>query len=347
MQQDRRAFLEEAGKYIVLTGAAVDRVGSRPGGHAGAGAQLRGHRSLVGHDHRHRQVHRLRQLRARLQGRERRAQRAGLLPHVGRALPASTPDDMEHPIVDSPNGGYDGFPALDAPGDGAKVFFVPKMCNHCADSPCMQVCPVGATFDSPDGVVLVDKSRCLGCRYCVQACPYGCRYIDPRTNTADKCTLCYHRITKGLTTACCEVCPTGARQLVDLKNPKDPGARVPAHAQDPRAQAADGDRREGLLQRPRRRGSLGGQRSCRASKDSCTRTRSSSSGASSSCSIRTSPGSWRAPSSWRRSSACSTWRRCGPPTDSRCSRRSRSCIVAPLPLQTAPRPSRSGRSRCT
>src|SRR5205807_6942028 len=84
-----------------------------------------------------------------------------------------------------------------------------------------QVCPVGATFVSPDGVVLVDKNYCLGCRYCVQACPYGCRFINPKTNTADKCTLCYHRITKGLTTACAEVCPTGARQLADLKNPKD------------------------------------------------------------------------------------------------------------------------------
>lgn len=128
----------------------------------------------------------------------------------------------EHLKVASPNGGYDGFSALDKPGDGVKVFFVPKLCNHCVDSPCVQVCPVGATFESPDKVVLVDKSRCLGCRYCVQACPYGCRYIDPRTHTADKCTLCYHRITKGLTTACCEVCPTGTRTLVDLKNPKDP-----------------------------------------------------------------------------------------------------------------------------
>jgi tetrathionate reductase subunit B len=132
------------------------------------------------------------------------------------------PTDIEHPHVVSPNGGYDGFAGVDAPGEGVKVFFVPKLCNHCADSPCVQVCPVGATFVSPDGVVLVDKSYCLGCRYCVQACPYGCRYIDPRTNTVDKCTLCYHRITKGLTTACCESCPTGARQLVDLKNPADP-----------------------------------------------------------------------------------------------------------------------------
>jgi len=131
-------------------------------------------------------------------------------------------DAEDHPTVDSPNGGYDGFPERYEEGDAGKSFFVPKLCNHCAHSPCVQVCPVGATFESPDGVVLVDKSYCLGCRYCVQACPYGCRYIDPRTNTVDKCNLCYHRITKGLTTACCESCPTGARRLGDLKNPQDP-----------------------------------------------------------------------------------------------------------------------------
>jgi Fe-S-cluster-containing dehydrogenase component len=130
--------------------------------------------------------------------------------------------DIEHPQVDSPNGGYDGFPPEAPPDDGTKSFFVPKLCNQCSNSPCVQVCPVGATFLSPDGVVLVDASYCLGCRYCVQACPYGSRFINPRTMTADKCTLCYHRITKGLTTACVETCPTGARQLGDLKNPKDP-----------------------------------------------------------------------------------------------------------------------------
>jgi Fe-S-cluster-containing dehydrogenase component len=131
-------------------------------------------------------------------------------------------DDLEHPHVESPNGGYEGFPALEGDTSRLKTFFVPKLCNHCAHSPCVQVCPVGATFESPDGVVLVDPLYCLGCRYCVQACPYGCRYIDPRTHTADKCSLCYHRITRGLTTACCETCPTGARMLGDLKNPKDP-----------------------------------------------------------------------------------------------------------------------------
>jgi tetrathionate reductase subunit B len=131
------------------------------------------------------------------------------------------PADMEHPMVDSPNGGHDGFPEKYPEGSG-KTFFVPKLCNHCAHSPCVQVCPVGATFVTPDGVVLVDKDYCVGCRYCIQACPYGSRYFDPHTNTADKCTLCYHRITKGLKTACVEVCPTGARQLADLKNPNDP-----------------------------------------------------------------------------------------------------------------------------
>jgi Fe-S-cluster-containing dehydrogenase component len=124
------------------------------------------------------------------------------------------------PRVDSPNGAIDGFPPNTR--TGLKSFFVPKLCNQCAHSPCVQVCPVGATFVSPDGVVLVDQSYCLGCRYCVQACPYGCRYLHPDTRTVDKCTLCYHRITQGLTTACCENCPTGARQLVDFKNPKDP-----------------------------------------------------------------------------------------------------------------------------
>ena len=126
----------------------------------------------------------------------------------------------EHPQVESPNGGKEGYTAT-AP-EGTKNFFVPKLCNHCEHSPCVQVCPVGATFESPDGLVLVDKTYCVGCRYCVQACPYGCRYIDPQEHVAEKCTFCYHRISQGLTTACCETCPTGARQLADLKDPKDP-----------------------------------------------------------------------------------------------------------------------------
>ncbi len=125
-------------------------------------------------------------------------------------------------LVDSPNGGMDGFPSPVVPVDEIlHSFFVPKLCNLCAHSPCAQVCPVGATFDSPDGVVLVDPKYCIGCGFCIQACPYGCRFLNPITHTAEKCTLCYHRITRGLKPACVEVCPTQARLFGDLKHPAE------------------------------------------------------------------------------------------------------------------------------
>jgi len=123
-------------------------------------------------------------------------------------------------IVDSPNGGRDGFPPTLVPReDILKSFFVPKLCNLCEHSPCVQVCPVGATFDTPDGAVLVDPHYCIGCGFCIQACPYGCRFLNPETKTAEKCTLCYHRITRGKKPACVEICPTEARIFGDLKNP--------------------------------------------------------------------------------------------------------------------------------
>jgi Fe-S-cluster-containing dehydrogenase component len=123
-------------------------------------------------------------------------------------------------LVDSPNGGRDGFPPSLVPREEIlKSFFVPKLCNLCEHSPCVQVCPVGATFDTPDGVVLVDPNYCIGCGFCIQACPYGCRFLNPETKVAEKCTLCYHRITRGLKPACVEICPTQARIFGDLKNP--------------------------------------------------------------------------------------------------------------------------------
>jgi len=123
-------------------------------------------------------------------------------------------------LVDSPNGGRGGFPPTGVPReDILKSFFVPKLCNLCEASPCTQVCPVGATFDTPDGVVLVDPNYCIGCGFCIQACPYGCRFLSPVTRTAEKCTLCYHRITRGLKPACVEICPTQARVFGDLMNP--------------------------------------------------------------------------------------------------------------------------------
>ncbi|HXH86457.1 MAG TPA: 4Fe-4S dicluster domain-containing protein [Nitrospira sp.] len=123
-------------------------------------------------------------------------------------------------LVDSLNGGRDGFPPTLVPREEIlKSFFVPKLCNLCEHSPCTQACPVGATFDAPDGVVLIDPNYCIGCGFCVQACPYGCRFLNPETKTAEKCTLCYHRITRGLKPACVEICPSEARIFGDLENP--------------------------------------------------------------------------------------------------------------------------------
>lgn len=124
--------------------------------------------------------------------------------------------------IDSPNGGLEGFPETVVDGKVVRSFFVPKICNQCDHPPCVQVCPVGATFRTPDGVVLVDSKYCIGCRYCIQACPYGARFLHPEKRTAEKCTFCYHRITGGLSPVCVEVCPTQARIFGDTEKKASP-----------------------------------------------------------------------------------------------------------------------------
>lgn len=130
-------------------------------------------------------------------------------------------------FVDSPNGGIDGFGAeyqnikyrnLEI----RKSFFVPKLCNQCDNPPCVQVCPVGATYMTEEGIILIDRGHCIGCGYCIQACPYGARFMMPDKKVADKCTWCYHRITKGLVPACVEACPVGARICSNLSDPESP-----------------------------------------------------------------------------------------------------------------------------
>ena len=141
--------------------------------------------------------------------------------------------------VDSPEGGIDGFPATStAPGaEGQTIdsaFFEPRLCMQCEDPPCTSVCPVGATYKTADGIILVDPRRCIGCGYCVVACPYGARYLTPAAERApndmpgiaDKCTWCYHRISRGALPACVEVCPVGARRFGDAADPDSEIARL-------------------------------------------------------------------------------------------------------------------------
>ena len=135
-------------------------------------------------------------------------------------------------VADSPQAGINGYTKNDPQGmeipegDIAKSYFVPKLCNHCAKPACVQVCPVGATYLTEDGVVLVDRTWCIGCGYCIMACPYGARFFHPVFRVAEKCTWCYHRITKGMDTACVEACAFGARMVGNIMDPNDPLTKI-------------------------------------------------------------------------------------------------------------------------
>lgn len=111
-------------------------------------------------------------------------------------------------------------------GQDPAMVMLPRLCNHCDDPPCVPVCPVEATFKAENGEVLVDASRCVGCAYCVQACPYDARFINHDTQTADKCTFCFHRTQAGLLPACVETCVGGARNFGDLNDPDSEVARM-------------------------------------------------------------------------------------------------------------------------
>jgi molybdopterin-containing oxidoreductase family iron-sulfur binding subunit len=121
-------------------------------------------------------------------------------------------------------------------------FYVPISCQQCEDSPCTNVCPTGATWEEPDGIVVIDYDWCIGCRYCMAACPYGARHFNwgepslpadevntdihvlgnrPRPKgVVEKCSFCIQRVRQGRYPACLEACPVGARKFGNLLDPK-------------------------------------------------------------------------------------------------------------------------------
>ncbi len=113
-------------------------------------------------------------------------------------------------------------------------------CNHCTDAPCVEICPVEALFIRDDGIVDFDKDRCIGCKSCMQACPYDALYIDPNNHTAAKCNYCAHRIDIGLEPACVNVCPEHAIISGDMDDPDSEIATLLAREQVSVRKAAKG-----------------------------------------------------------------------------------------------------------
>jgi len=121
-----------------------------------------------------------------------------------------------------------------------KITTLPVLCMHCQNAPCVQVCPTGATYKRPDGIVAVDYDKCMGCKYCETACPYDARtfieeiksyfsegltpyeevmYKKHQTGVVEKCNFCVERVAQGLEPACVQTCSSYARHFGDLDDP--------------------------------------------------------------------------------------------------------------------------------
>ncbi len=125
--------------------------------------------------------------------------------------------------------------------------FIPRPCMHCKNAPCVEVCPAEASYQRPDGIVLVDENKCLGCKQCLLACPYGARYLNEgkggyfqagltptekvlyqgrQYGVVEKCTLCVGKVDKGEEPACVRACPLQARTFGDLNDPDSEVAKL-------------------------------------------------------------------------------------------------------------------------
>ncbi|SFC92922.1 4Fe-4S dicluster domain-containing protein [Streptomyces aidingensis] len=111
----------------------------------------------------------------------------------------------------------------------AAKHFVPVLCNHCEDAPCLDACPTGAITRLENGEVVIEEGDCNLNRFCMAACPYDAIYEDPEKNVAQKCTFCEHRTADGRQPACVDACPTGCRIFGDLD---DPDSRISVTARE-------------------------------------------------------------------------------------------------------------------
>ena len=154
-----------------------------------------------------------------------------------KAEQATPPGIWYAPVIEKETGKF----------PNAKRLFLPVLCNHCKDPPCLQACPSGAIVKRQDGIVHVEDETCIGSRACIAACPYGAMFFDdqqegyfapgltpfeqagyPRREkgVAMKCNFCVHRIDKGLQPACVETCPTRARIVGDLDDPESEASQM-------------------------------------------------------------------------------------------------------------------------
>ena len=109
---------------------------------------------------------------------------------------------------------------LERPGS-TQLAFLPLLCMHCKDAPCVTACPTTSMVRGDDGRVRVDHTTCKGTTDCIAACPYDAIQLDPQTGIADKCDFCQHRTDVGMDPACVAACPTGTLRFGDLDDPND------------------------------------------------------------------------------------------------------------------------------